>query len=247
MEVKVIRGILKTSAVAGALSFLSLGFSQPALHAQVLEGNISKTGTIMRLSRPSGNSKLNTLSKMPPVAPPIRLSRSRTPAGNLTAMKGGFDVSTFKNSFAASARKDGLRSGVAKVDDFVSKNKFDLGADRNSRELTLAWERWHKQFSKAIYDTWSAMADEPGKSTLKVIVNRNKQISIVIVDSDASPRFNRQLRKAILSLNGNPGLSFPTKSKRQSVSFEADYIAARNVVPGYSWVKDDYETIRENF
>ena len=157
------------------------------------------------------------------------------------------DVSTFKNSFSASASRDGLRSGIAKADDFIDKNKFDLGADRNSRELTLAWERWHKQLSKAIYDTWSAMADEPGKSTLKVVVNRDRSIRIVLVNSDASNRFNSQLRRAILSLEGNPGLTFPSKSKRQTVSFEADYIAARNVTPGYSWVKDDYETVRENF
>lgn len=226
------------------MSSLFLTFAPPPSPAQVLEGNISKSEAVMRLSRP-GTSSLNSTSKMPPVAPPIRLSRA--PSRDLTAMNGSFDVSTFKNSFSASASRDGLRSGIAKADDFIDKNKFDLGADRNSRELTLAWERWHKQLSKAIYDTWSAMADEPGKSTLKVVVNRDRSIRIILVNSDASNRFNSQLRRAILSLEGNPGLTFPSKSKRQTVSFEADYIAARNVTPGYSWVKDDYETVRENF
>ena len=172
---------------------------------------------------------------MPPLAPPIQAQSS-----HLTAMGSKFDISTFKDSF------NGL-SGAAKSDDYASKNKFDLGADRNSRELTLAWERWHKQLSKAIYDSWSSQADEPGKSTLKVIVRRDRTIQVILVNTDASPRFNRQLRDVIMSLQGNPGLSFPTKSQRSQVSFEADYIAARNVTPGYSWVKDDYETVRDNY
>ncbi|HMP51765.1 MAG TPA: hypothetical protein PKD05_09435, partial [Candidatus Melainabacteria bacterium] len=87
----------------------------------------------------------------------------------------------------------------------------------------------------------------PGRSTLKVIVRRDRTIQVVLVNSDASSRFNRQLKDVIMSLQGNPGLSFPTKSQRSQVSFEADYIAARNVRPGYSWVKDDYETVRENY
>jgi hypothetical protein len=52
---------------------------------------------------------------------------------------------------------------------------------------------------------------------------------------------------AISSLNGNPGLTFPAKSQRNSVSFEADYVAGANVQPGYSWVKNDYEKVRENY
>ncbi|MEZ4533853.1 MAG: hypothetical protein R3D26_02430 [Cyanobacteriota/Melainabacteria group bacterium] len=72
---------------------------------------------------------------MPPLAPPIQAQSSR-----LTAMGSKFDISTFKDSFS------GLSSGAAKSDEYASKNKFDLGADRNSRELTLAWERWHSHF-----------------------------------------------------------------------------------------------------
>lgn len=233
-----IKKILPVALVMASSAALSPIAAQP-VSAEVLQGNISRNEAMTRLARPSGLggniSSLNTTSKMPPLAPPIQAQSS-----HLTAMGSKFDISTFKDSF------NGL-SGAAKSDDYASKNKFDLGADRNSRELTLAWERWHKQLSKAIYDSWSSQADEPGKSTLKVIVRRDRTIQVILVNSDASPRFNRQLRDVIMSLQGNPGLSFPTKSQRSQVSFEADYIAARNVTPGYSWVKDDYETVRDNY
>jgi hypothetical protein len=48
-------------------------------------------------------------------------------------------------------------------------------------------------------------------------------------------------------LNGNPGLTFPSQSERQSVSFEADYVAATDIKPGYSWVKNDYEHIQHGY
>lgn len=49
------------------------------------------------------------------------------------------------------------------------------------------------------------------------------------------------------SLDGNQGLSFPTGSNRQQVSFEADYIADSNVKGGYSWTKNDYETVQQHY
>ena len=242
---KLIRNILIASTFL-VVPLTSTGANAPA-EAQVLQGNVTKSGTVMRLSRPSKSRLSTAYNKMPPKAPPIRISRKAAFKPNLAFNRPAFDVSTFKNHLAGQTSKSSLRSGTAKTDRFFADNKFDLGSERNIRELRVAWEKWHKQLSKAIYDTWSAVADEPGKTTLKVIVRSNRSISIVMVDSKASNRFNRQLKRAIMSLEGNPGLSFPTKSRRKMVSFEADYIAARNVRPGYSWVKDDFETIREHY
>lgn len=234
--------------MAMTMAFGLNSFILPEVNAQrTLQGNVSKEDTILRLARPTRGAKISR-NAMPPKAPPIRLQRSSgLKQGTLMANKGQLDISTFKNDFKLKANASGTRMGIAKPGDFFSKNKFDLGTERNSRELRVAWERWHKQFSKAIYDTWSAVADEPGKTTLRVMVRKNRTIEISVVNSEASGRFNRQLKAAIKSLEGNPGLTFPTKSRRQFVSFEADYIAARNVRPGYSWVKDDYETVREHF
>ena len=42
-------------------------------------------------------------------------------------------------------------------------------------------------------------------------------------------------------------IELPAKSERNTVTFEADYVAATDIQPGYSWVKNDYEKVRENY
>jgi hypothetical protein len=140
--------------------------------------------------------------------------------------------------------EENFRKGVAQSDNIPG---FDLGVDKGSRELKLAWEQWHKQFSKAIYDNWSKVADEPGRATLRVQINRDRQVTIRVVSSTGSRRFDRVLIDTISALQGNPGLTFPSKSQRNVVAFEADYVVASNVDPGYSWVKDDYETVKSHY
>ncbi len=232
---------LKSLAMGLTMIAVTLFSALPAL-AEVLQGNVSKQDTYTRLSRPSNANVPSVMDGAPPTAPP-RLQRS---APTLQASTSLVDTSAFK-PLAGQAQEDAIRLGVVKTDDFNLPRGFDLGAERNSKELTLAWEKWHKQLSATIYERWSAIADEPGRATVRVSVDRNRNITVAFVNSDGSPRFDRKLRDVIQNLNGNPGLSFPTKSQRPMVSFEADYIAAHNVTPGYSWVKNDYEKVRENY
>jgi hypothetical protein len=138
---------------------------------------------------------------------------------------------------------------VVKTDDFKAPppKNFDLGAERNSREMVLAWERWHKQLSEAIYTRWSARAQTPGQASARVTVTSSRRITASILRSTGGPEFDMDLTDAIVGLDGNAGLTFPAKSQRKQVTFEADYIAARNVRPGYSWVKNDYERVRQDY
>ncbi len=216
-------------------------FSALPGQAKVLQGNITKEGAAQtRLSRPATN--LGASMDGPPPAPP-RLQRAAPTLQSSTSL---VDTSAFR-PLAGQAQQENLRMGVVKPDDFNLPRGFDLGVERNSKELTLAWEKWHKQLSATIYERWSSIADEPGRATVRVTVDRNKQIQVAFVNSDGSPRFDHKLRAVIEDLRGNPGLTFPTKSQRPMVSFEADYIAAHNVTPGYSWVKNDCEKVRENY
>lgn len=137
--------------------------------------------------------------------------------------------------------------GVVDENQFAKAPKFDIGADRGSKEMVLAWERWHKQLSQAIYQRWQAMAQDPGHATVRIFVTRDRQIRAQILRSTGAPQFDVVVLAAIDSLNGNPGLTFPAQSLRQNVSFEADYIAGANVTPGYSWVKNDYEKVRQDY
>lgn len=225
-----------------SIVLVSTIFAALPLQAETLQGSISKSGTLTRLMRPGG-SDVPAVSDGPPLAPP-RLSR---PVASFQSSAGLVDTSAFRPDLSGQAREDDMRLGIVKSDDFKLPRGFDLGAERNSRELTLAWERWHKQFSAIIYERWSSIADEPGRATVRVSVDRNRNITVAFLSSNGSRRFDNKLRETILSLNGNAGLTFPAKSQRPSVSFEADYIAAHNVTPGYSWVKNDYEKVRESF
>lgn len=214
------------------ITLIALGSSVQMATAKMLEGSVNQSSHVTRLTRSNQLNSGATMNAAPPLAPPVvRLNRGTGLVDNTkfasTPLRGNVDQ----------AGLGGLASG----------DRFDIGADRNSRELTLAWEQWHKQLSKAIYDTWSAMVDHRGRATLRVNVDRGRQITINVISSNGGSRFTDSLMAAIESLEGNAGLTFPTGSKRQMVSFEADYIADTDVQPGYSWVKGDYEKVRQDY
>lgn len=138
--------------------------------------------------------------------------------------------------------------GILNDSDFMKGKAATASLDEEakSREMILAWERWHKQLSGAIYDRWSDVARYPGVATVKITVTKNHDITANILNSTGTPAFNSGLMTSIESLDGNPGLTFPVGSHRQIVTYQADYVAGRNVNPGYTWVKNDYERVREN-
>lgn len=139
-------------------------------------------------------------------------------------------------------------NGTVDSNDFAKPPKnFDIGADRGSREMVLAWERWHKQLSGAIYGRWQRIAQQRGRATIKVTVTRDHHIMAQVLRCDGGSEFENEVLLAINSLEGNPGLTFPSNSERQQVSFEADYIADTNVTPGFSWVKNDYEHVQHGY
>ncbi|MCA9802084.1 MAG: TonB C-terminal domain-containing protein [Cyanobacteria bacterium HKST-UBA02] len=224
-----------------ALSILLAPYTVNASVAQTLEGGVSKSDSVMRLARPVSGAVQDTSDSMPPVAPPRRIARAPLASGT-----GLVDTSAFA-PLAARVSRDNNRLGVASPAQFDTPRGFDLGAEANERELKLAWDRWHQQLSKTIYDNWSRAADEPGKATLRVTVTRNRTISIDVLRTSGSRSFDRTLIDVIQALSGNPGLTFPTGSQRQQVSFEADYMAASDVTPGYTWVKNDVETVRQRY
>lgn len=137
--------------------------------------------------------------------------------------------------------------GLLNDSDFTKGLPAQANLDEDkSREMILAWERWHKQLSGAIYDRWSDVARYPGVATVKITVTKNHSIQADILNSTGTPAFNSGLLASIESLNGNSGLTFPSGSRRQVVTYQADYVAGRNVNPGYTWVKNDYERVKEN-
>ncbi|MBS1990955.1 MAG: hypothetical protein JSS83_10585 [Cyanobacteria bacterium SZAS LIN-3] len=221
MKGRLLNLILTASIVAAAL---------PA-SAQVLQGGVRLDGSMNRLSRPVLNGSAGTSTDMPPTAPPARLTgyANQGGAGQGLVGSGQFDASPGGDSLVSSA----------------DKNAFDIGTERGSKELTVAWDAWHQQLSKEIYARWQELAFDRGRATMRVTVTKDHHIFGQIVSNSGNPRFDGTLLEVIRSLDGNPGLSFPGGSQRQSVSFIADYIADTNVQGGYSWEKNDYEKVKQ--
>lgn len=237
-----LRDLLKHALPATTLLVLVAGPTQ-SVRAEVLQGGVQKEDAFTRLARPDGpmggNANVNV---------PMRLQRPMTapPIGN--SMKGLVDTTAFSAPLRGNAAQDDPHFGLLKPSEFNPANsKFDLGTDRNSRELTLAWEAWHKQLSKEIYKRWSDVATVPGAATLRLTVSREHTVTPVMVKSSGNRMFDDVLISTVMTLNGNPGLTFPSKSERRSVSFEADYVAATDIQPGYSWVKNDVEKVRQDY
>ena len=113
-----------------------------------------------------------------------------------------------------------LSAGVVDTNAFAQPPKnFDIGAERGSKEMTLAWEKWHHQLSQAIYERWQRVAQDPGKATIKVTVTRDHHIVAQVISCQAGEGFEQEILMAIQSLDRNPGLTFPSESqKRQQVS-----------------------------
>ena len=227
------------------LMLLTIGPAEPAA-AELLKGRVFTDAELMRIHRPAQAPDRAPLSGQ--ATNPNRIARP-TMALNGQADRGLVDPSMFVPPLTASASRNDFNLGVVKADDFKSPppKNFDLGAERGSREMVLAWERWHKQLSEAIYTRWSSRAQNPGQATVRVTVTSDRRITASIMRSTGGSHFDVDLMDSIVGLNGNSGLTFPARSQRQKVAFEADYIAARNVSPGYSWVKNDYERVQQGY
>lgn len=226
------------SAVAVLFTLFLLLLMPCLVHAEVLEGQVEKNGQLFRIAPPS--------SQMPSSAPDFRL---QSPLSGQAGLSGNVvDTTAFGPPLTGNVNAAGA-NGVVQSGQFAAPapRNFDLGADAGSRELVLAWDRWHQQLSKVIYERWTQRADMPGFATVRVTVTRDHQIHADVLESHGRPDFIAGLLDAIDGINGNPGLTFPVGSQRQNVSFDADYIAGHNVTPGYSWVHNDYEVIHQNY
>lgn len=216
-------------AVATLITLLP-GLMPPSAVAQTLEGRVESED--FRIHKPANNR----IGREQPMQPTL----DRAPV---------VDGNAFASAPLAGKVDDGqLKSSAVQSDDFARLPKgFDIGADKGSRELVLAWEKWHKQLAAAIYNVWNQRANSPGRAVMKITVWRNREIRAEFMNCSGDSSFRRSITTVFDDINGNPGLTFPSKSERQQVSFEAEYIAGTNVNPGYSWLKGDYEKINKDY
>lgn len=180
----------------------------------------------------------------PPKQESMRIGREMQPSTGSSPV----DSNAFAAPLSGKTDESQLQGNAVQSSDFATLPKgFDIGADKGSRELVLAWEKWHKQLAAAIYQVWNGRAKTAGRAVLRITVYRNKVMVPEILTCNGDPEFRRSIMSVFSDLNGNPGLTFPAKSERQQVSFEAEYIAGSNVDPGFSWLKGDYEKVKHDY
>ena len=218
-------------AIVFSLMISSDSQAQAAGTGAVLKGGVRLENGTTRLTRPGGDAApaLSTADAIP-VAPPRK-----------STIAGGVSGSGLIDRTAFTALPAGPLSAAAQG----QNNRFDIGAERSSKQMTLAWEAWHKQLSSEIYARWQEVALIRGRATMRVTVTRDHHVIAQLTSPSGNRRFDSTLLDVVNSLDNNPGLSFPAGSQRPQVSFEADYIADTNVKGGYSWTKNDYETVQQ--
>ena len=172
-------------------------------------------------------------------------------------LQGGVKEEDYRITPDSTAKTDTLRiaraveddeaeplKGLVDIGDFKAQN-FDLGADRNSAEMVLAWERWHHQLTQAIYSRWRVLNHKAGRALVRITVTRDLRISAEILKSRGGSTYEDNILQAVTSLDTNPGLTFPDKSQRQVVTFDCN-MTAGHVPAGYTWDKRDFETVRKD-
>jgi hypothetical protein len=66
-------------------------------------------------------------------------------------------------------------------------SRFDIGAERSSKKMTLAWEAWHKQLSSEIYARWQEVALIRGRATMRVTITRDHHVIAQLTSPSGNP------------------------------------------------------------
>ena len=115
----------------------------------------------------------------------------------------------------------------------------------------LAWELWHKQISREMYNLASRNARRSfagsGGCRYEYEVTREQRMNVEVLESWGDPRCVQAVVEAAQHLDGNPGLTFPAGSKRSKIHESGTMIWAPNITAGYDWRHGDVEHIIEKY
>lgn len=220
----------------------------PSVCAQgKMEGHVEAGDVYVKLSRPV---------RIKP-APPVATS------AHLPSFSGAFVAPQQKKMEAAIDSRDFLLGGKASelagdeesifAGEAGKNSRSGAGAEDQSRELVIAWERWHKAVAAAIYSRWRTYGIVPGEEKVKMTFYRDGELKFEfsgynafseISEDDLRNRmeFEENINRTLHSLNHNPILAFPPKSQRKKVVLESLFSSHYGCgLSGYSWKRGDYE------
>lgn len=215
--------------------------------AETLKGGVEVQEEILRLERAKA---LNGAAQSEaPLQGNLRLQR---PGLSLGQAKPLIDTSAFnaplqgaadQGAFKLNAQQQGMSLGLVKPGDFPSP--MQAQAERNSREMMVAWDTWHHNFSSSIYNYWNPRNNMKGMVEIEFTVTKDNRLSARVVDANASPQYVGLVMDSINHFNGNPYvLTFPKGSLRNSITFKLTFQSGPRVKGGYYWQRGDYEKYR---
>jgi hypothetical protein len=120
----------------------------------------------------------------------------------------------------------------------------ELESERDSQEMVIAWEAWHKRVSGAIYERWTSTHPRPGSARLKITITKHGDVDVSILTSSGDQRFDDDLLAQVKQIERAPVLQFPEHSTRHAMTIGIKCTASPTVSSGYGWKKDDYERIK---
>jgi hypothetical protein len=108
-----------------------------------------------------------------------------------------------------------------------------VSAQLDSTE-TIQWDEWHSRFAGLARDpillAVKKSGNPSGANTIEITVSADKHVTARIVTA-GDKKFDQAILQAYQSLNHNPDLAFPAKSRRTSITFLIDNEHKRAGVP----------------
>lgn len=113
-------------------------------------------------------------------------------------------------------------------------------------ERYVAWDDWYKRVADTLWRTWRAKGSASGEADLRITVTNGRTISADIINvTNRTPAFRNSLTQAVQSLNGSAELTFPSQSRRPSVTFQSHFSAGSDITAGATSKRsNDTERIR---
>lgn len=238
----------------GAWLLLSISISaiqQNPLEAQgELKGRIEHRNALPRVNRPAMPSR------------PLGEALEHVSNAAASRRKAGFDLaaSSVSNLLDKHSFQFGLSSQNAKTDKITepepSKAKALAGnAESQEKELTIAWENWHKKLCGSIYHFWLVYGNIPGEGKVTLQISRNGDIEFDLQNFYVSPveqfshdqreLFQHSVGRTVQMLEHTDALAFPEHSQRDKVTLTTkfSFSETEDGAQGYTWKRGDYEKV----
>lgn len=130
------------------------------------------------------------------------------------------------------------------------QRQFPLSAQQEEPHMKLAWDEWHRRVAGAIYSRFNGLATTAFKQSVPMscevayTVTKDRQIkNIQLLQKSPNIVFNTMVFGVVKSMNGDPLLTFPNGTARQTVDKSGTFLWNYKV-QGFKYTINDQETIK---